>query len=122
MAEGEEMNVIRTARDAAEYAQKIIPDPQWGNRYFHDAARMLFQGAMISLVRLEGETTPQKAKALCSDVGRLRETLERDPEAWPQCREFFAAGCEAPMLCNIRATLHACLDRIPERSGEDGGR
>jgi hypothetical protein len=95
------MKGIRTAGDAAEYAVKVIPRVEGRPHFFHDAARTLFQGAMNSLIRLQGVTMPQRAKALCSDVDRLRETLERDPEAWRQCCGIFAAGREAELYLTL---------------------
>jgi hypothetical protein len=113
------MNEIRTAEDAAEYAVKVIPRVEGTLQFFHNAARMSFQGALISLIRLQGITTPQAAKALCSDVDRLRETLERDPEAWRQCCGIFAAGREAELSLTL-ATLQASLHCIPESTGALG--
>lgn len=102
------MRIIRTEREAQRWAARLIPNPEWGSRFYHDYARFLLEGVLRSLVRNHGETTPRKVWDHCETLEGIRSVLQSDPDIWRKYRPVFGPRSETD-LTNSLITLRTCL-------------
>jgi len=72
---------VDSSEKAREVAAQVIPRPSYGNPFFADAARALSREVLVSFIRSRQPWTFRDVAIVLSSKERLREVLERAPEA-----------------------------------------